>query len=336
MKMADQSTVSTSPFENLPFATNERFFRLLIHTKVDVIRPPDNKIFIAQRTDNIVEVWKGMAEHNFLSVPVLQKTKKKYYGFVDMYDIVKFVVEFFGETQLKNSEDWLKMAEASEEFRKKTVNDIMKYPLSRRNPFFPIHSGFTFFSAVETLAREKGLHRVPIIDQERNLITIITQSQILQILARNMDILGEKKNKPVHQTTSYFEEVVSVNEESTAFEAFKIMVEKDISGLAVIDKEGKLVAAISLKDLKSMSTDTRLFWRLYQTVHNFLLKVRKESNETGGDRPRTVVTVKPQDTLETVIKKLQEHKIHRVFIVDEHKKPVGVISLKDLLREIIS
>jgi len=304
---------------------------------VDVVRPPDNKIFVAQRTDRITDVWKGLVAHNFLSVPVLQKTKNKYYGFVDMYDIVKFVVEFFGTSEeLRNSDDWMKLAEASEEFQKKTVNDIMKYPLSKRNPFFPIHSGYTLFCAVEALSREKGLHRVPVVDDERKLITVITQSQIVNILHRNLDILGEKKDKPMNQMENYFEDVVCINEEDTTLEAFKIMVEKNVGALAVIDKEGKLTANISLRDLKAMSTDTRLFWRLYQTVHNFLLKVRKENNETSGDRPRTVVTVKPTDTLETVIKKLAEYKIHRVYIVDDHKKPVGVVSLKDVLREIIN
>jgi len=285
----------------------------------------------------VVDVWRGLVQHNFLSVPVLQKTKNKWYGFIDMYDIVKFVVEFFGETDaLKNSEDWFKLASESEEFKKKTVNDVMKYPLTRRNPFFPIHRGYSLFAAVEAMARESGLHRVPIVDDDRHLVTVVTQSQLVQILHKNLDLLGEKKDKPVNMMEKYFEDVYCIQEEAVALDAFKMMVEKNVSGLAVIDKEGKLTAAISMKDLKAMSPDARLFWRLYQTVHNFLLKVRKENNETSGDRPRTIVTVKPTDTLDTVVKKLAEHKIHRVFIVDDHKKPLGVISLKDVMKEIIS
>jgi len=319
------------------YPTSDKFLRILISTKVDVVRPPNNTIFVAQRTDLITEVWKGMVTHGFLSVPVLQKTKNKYYGFVDMYDIVKFVIEFFGETEdLKADQDWFKMASLHEEFKKKTVNDVMRYPLTRRNPFFPVKSGFSLFASVEAMARERGLHRVPVIGEDRQLITVVTQSQIVKLVAGSLDIIGERKNKPVILTDRYIEDVYTVHQDSLAIDAFRMMAEKNVSGLAVIDDDGKLVGALSVRDLKTMSTDGRMFWRLFQTIKNFILKVRRENNEKDGDRPRTVVTVKAFDTLESVIKKLAEHNIHRIFIVDDHKKPVGVISLKDVLLELLT
>jgi len=53
-------------------------------------------------------------------------------------------------------------------------------------------------------------------------------------------------------------------------------------------------------------------------------------------RPRFVVSAKMNDTLEQVIQKLVEHKIHRLYVIDDDHKPVGVISLKDILMEIIT
>jgi len=332
----------SAPITNLPsmnYPTSERFFHLLIRSKVDSIRPPDNKIFVAQRTDRVVDVWKGLVAHNFLSVPVLQKTKSKWYGFLDIWDIVKCAVDFFGVTdELKNTEDWLRIANAHEEFSKKVVKDIMKSPRTRRNPFFPIHSGFSLFSAIEAMAKERGLHRLPIIenDENRKLITMITQSHVIKLIAQNVDLLGARKNMPVSETTRFDEPVYTVHEDSVAMEAFKMMIEKEVSGLAVVDNDGKITGTISIRDLKALQVDGRMFWRLFQTVKNYLLKIRKENNELGGDRPRSVITVKGNETLENVIKKLSEHNIHRIFIVDDHKKPVGVISLKDVLYEIIS
>jgi CBS domain-containing protein len=316
------------------YTTSDQFIRLLVTAKVDEIRPPDNRIFVAQRTDRVVDVFRGLILHNFLSVPVLSKVKVKWYGLVDIYDIVKFVVGFFGETEeLKKDEDFFKLAEKSEEFQKKTVNDIMTYPIRKRNPFHPVNSGYSLMTAVEALARERGLHRVPVVDKDFNLISIITQSQLVQSFSKNIELIGDKKNKPINKTSHFPGEVLSVTENVIAMHAFKLMVEQNVSGLAVVNAEGKITGAISIRDLKAMSADGRLFWRLYQPLKEYLAKVNLETPADG--RPRRVVTVKPTDTLETAIRLLAEKRVHRVFIVDNEMKPVGVLSLKDVLLEII-
>jgi CBS-domain-containing membrane protein len=74
----------------------------------------------------------------------------------------------------------------------------------------------------------------------------------------------------------FFKEVISVSEDDKALDAFYLMVERDIQGLAVIDKEGKLVGNLSIRDLKIIGPDVEMFWRLQQTVKNFLVKVTAE------------------------------------------------------------
>jgi len=138
-------------------------------------------------------------KHNFLSVPVLQKTKHKWFGFIDLADIVLYVVQVsrfslhlvsvdhkepfltvhqnFGEEKLSMEEDFWKLVEREEEFQQKTVNDLMRYPLSRRNPFHPVKVGYSLLYAIEALAKEHNLHRIP--------------GTVLQILiAVNFSVLG--------------------------------------------------------------------------------------------------------------------------------------------------
>ena len=43
--------------------------------------------------------------------------------------------------------------------------------------------------------------------------------------------------------------------------------------MAVVDKAGKLVGNLSIRDLKLIGADVTMFWRLQQTVKNFLDKV---------------------------------------------------------------
>jgi len=48
-----------------------------------------------------------------------------------------------------------------------------------------------------------------------------------------------------------------------------------------------------------------------------------------------VISCHPTETIIHLIEKLSVLKIHRLYIVDEHHKPIGVISLGDLLSKIV-
>jgi hypothetical protein len=66
-----------------------------------------------------------LTKHGFLSVPVLQKKGLKYYGSVDLLDIVVNVVDTFGKTNLEKSENYWELVQKDEEFQSRLVNKIM-------------------------------------------------------------------------------------------------------------------------------------------------------------------------------------------------------------------
>jgi len=268
-----------SSFPQKPYKTSMEFIYTLATTPVQRLPIPDNKIFIAQRKDKIVDVWKGLIRHNFLSVPVLQAKGSKYYGFLDLADIVKYVVDTFGKDMVTQmSENYWEFVEKQEFFREKTVNDLMVYPLSRRNPFHPVTRGYSLFSAIELLARERGLHRVPVIDENRKLVHLVTQSQVVLYLHQNIHALGEVKNKPAGLVQNFDVQVLAVREDSFIMEAFDLMLSRNVTGLAVVNVEGRLVGNLSLRDLKAVQNDARMFWRLTETVKKFHRQVEERPN----------------------------------------------------------
>ena len=70
----------------------------------------------------------------------------------------------------------------------------------------------------------------------------------------------------------FFKTVLSVKEDDTAIVAFELMVMNNVQGVAVVDSEGKLVGNVSIRDLKIVGPDVSMFWRLQQSVKNFLVK----------------------------------------------------------------
>jgi len=310
---------------------------LLTNTKVESIWTRESKIFFAMRNDKITDVFKGLILHNFSSCPVLQKTKNKWYGFLDIHNIVKFIVHHFGEATLAGHTDVMKLLDETENFKDLQVNDLMKNPMGILTPYHPMYTGYSLFSAYEVMARS-NLHRLAIVDKDRKLVSVITQSQLVEFAFRNITLLGAKRSKLVKDMPYNLHEVYHVKPNDLALKAFSVMSENNVTGIAVLDDNGILVDQISMRDLKAMAPDGKLFWRLYKPVSDYLNNVKRSRTDPHSlERPNHIITVTPNDTLETVMGLIVNNRIHRVWVVDSvsHQKPIGVISLRDIMLEVI-
>ncbi len=62
------------------------------------------------------------------------------------------------------------------------------------------------------------------------------------------------------------------------------------------------------------------------------LEVVKE--QTRG--VRTVHVCRRDTSLGAVISTLVQHRVHRVFVIDESEQPIGVVSLRDVIAELLT
>jgi hypothetical protein len=61
----------------------------------------------------------------------------------------------------------------------------------------------------------KGAHRAPVMDDRNDIKAIITQSDIVQLLFNNMDVLGDMKEKTIQELKIGTHEVISMSIEGT-------------------------------------------------------------------------------------------------------------------------
>jgi CBS domain-containing protein len=294
---------------------------------VDNLKTEENKIFICKKDDKLVDVWKGLVKHNFHSVPVLLKNSSKYFGVLDLHDICKFVLNHFGKEELQTIEDFWKHVEKSNKLKNIAVDDVMKSPLTRENPFKPVSTGYSLHFALELMARETNLHRIPIISKERKLVNMLTQSRLVQFFHENKKILGNRLNKPISLLGTSTSGVISVKDTQLAIDAFTLMQTHDITAVAVLDSKGHLTGVISETDLKTISEDGSLFYKLHQDAKTFVKLV--------GAKSKKLVVAKFGDSFGEVIDKLSETHVHRAFVVNDENKPTGVIALKDIIADIM-
>lgn len=214
----------------------------------------------------------------------------------------------------------------------------MKYPRTNKNPFHPVRACYSGFAVVEALAKDPNLQRIAVIDDERNVVNIVTQSDVLGYVASRPELITEgKKAKTLAQCNNLLKPVMTVNEEDTVFNAFSSITRAQVHGAAIVkttDEGDRITGNLSLRDMKNLGFGVEKYWRLHRmNIHNYMLHLKQEREK--GARPRSWVTVKDSETLFGAIQKLQENNLHHIYILDDHKRPIGVVSIQDILLELI-
>jgi CBS domain-containing protein len=330
---------TTDAAANAPsFVTDPSFFTKLLAKPAQKFVEGEKVVYVVNRDTKIIDVWNIMLKYNILSLPVLQKTEHRYHGFIYIADIVKWLTDKFASEETRGSEHFWAQIQAVDVFEELKVDDLMKYPISIRNPYHPVQKGYSMMHVAELLAREPQLHRVPIVNKNRELINLITQSKIVKFVHSHVGELGSKSRKPLKQFANVIHQVVCIDEEKQAIEGFELLTKNHVSGIAVTDKEGRITGSLALRDMKCVSTyygHIRQLWRFYMPLRNFLRHLSEEY-EKKHSRPHKVVYCNETDTLEMALTKLVNNNVHRIFIVNDENNPIGIVSLKDILLELIT
>jgi len=204
-------------------------------------------------------------------------------------------------------------------------NPSIKY-LSKRNPFRPVKPTSTLYD-VAILLHETHCHRVPVV-HEGKCVGIMSQSALIKFLSENRDSIAEDVTQTLEDIKIGIKFVVTVPEESTAHEAFSIIEKSNLSGIGVVDEDGKLVGNTSARDIKYFVLDKGQL-SLDEPIMDYLASVR-QSQLVEKDRV-PVSTVRISATIGRVIGLMGKTQYHRLFIVDSEGKPIGVLSVSDIL-----
>eukprot|EP00004_Rigifila_ramosa_P018790 TRINITY_DN4714_c0_g1_i2.p4 TRINITY_DN4714_c0_g1~~TRINITY_DN4714_c0_g1_i2.p4 ORF type:complete len:205 (-),score=47.96 TRINITY_DN4714_c0_g1_i2:49-663(-) len=171
-------------------------------------------------------------------------------------------------------------------------------------------------------------HRLALFDKRGAITNIVSQSDVVKYLSGHTDKLGELRTKTVGELTGT-SHPICIRQEKPAVEAFELMDKHRVSGVGVIDHEGVLVSAISSSDLRGITA---------ADLSKLLLPVERFLARTPGNaafhQMQPPITCTADETLATIVKRLAHHKAHRIFVVDHAGKPVGVVSLSDILVEL--
>jgi CBS domain-containing protein len=131
-------------------------------------------------------------------------------------------------------------------------------------------------------------------------------------------------------------EVVTISPDTTVAEAARLMLDRRISGLPVVDRTGALVGLVTEGDLLrrgETGTDRRhSAWLALLLGPGHLAREYAHEHGRRCDEvmARKLVTVAPETRLAEVVHAMERHRIKRVPVV-QNERLVGIISRANLL-----
>ncbi|KAI9476305.1 MAG: hypothetical protein EXX96DRAFT_486283 [Benjaminiella poitrasii] len=208
--------------------------------------------------------------------------------------------------------------------------------LSQKNPFYSIMPEATLLSAVEEFAY--GTHRVCVLNPDGSIKGILSQSTVAKYLFENQRHFPDIEcmlNKTLRQLGLGVSDVIAVNADSPVLDALELMSKHDISSVAVLGHMGVVLGNISMTDVKHVIKSYRhqLLWK---TCFQFVSLVRTEQGINDGQDRLPVFDVRLDTTLGFTVAKLLATKSHRVWVIDDREKAIGVVSITDVMRAIAS
>jgi CBS-domain-containing membrane protein len=113
--------------------------------------------------------------------------------------------------------------------------------------------------------------------------------------------------------------VVSVD--ATIEEAEELLRVHRITGLPVVDLSGRLAGVISQTDL------------LYLAVPTIQALIRHHDSglRVGEVMSTPAVTIEATESIRGAARRMHDERLHRLVVVDDHGRPVGVISGMDFV-----
>jgi CBS domain-containing protein len=136
-------------------------------------------------------------------------------------------------------------------------------------------------------------------------------------------------------------DVITVTTDTPVGEVARILVEHSISGLPVVDADGRVVGVVSegdvlVREAGHAPPSRRPLARFFGPGREARVAQEKVEAETAGELMTSpAMTLEPFRTLRAAAEIMTAHKVNRLPVVDEDGKLLGIVSRADLVRAFV-
>lgn len=213
------------------------------------------------------------------------------------------------------------------------------------------HNGVKRLVTVDTEGKCTGFYSTSMaisdIRQQAHLLRAFTQCSVEQCL----DLCRDKRttsttdediemyNKEVDRNN-----VISLPITATAFEAFNIMINRNITGIALMDTQNRLTGTLSIRDLRAVGNKFEHLDRLALSLKEFKTLALKEHPQIAPSTHWASDSKVPagcryveyeRGTMRDVLLALNDGNLGRLLIMNAEGTVCGIITLHDVIRTLL-
>jgi len=174
--------------------------------------------------------------------------------------------------------------------------------------------------------------RIPLIDMDdetgrETVVCVITQYRILKFIAVNNEHNTVLLKKPVRDIgLGTYSNLATARMTDTVLSAVHMMVKHNISCIPIVDKHGHVLNVFEAVDIIPCIKGG-VYDDLDKTIGDALCK---RPDDSPG-----IYSCSPDDRLDSIFETLRKSRVHRLIVVDDESKLIGIISLSDIIRYVL-
>ncbi|RDD53997.1 MAG: CBS domain-containing protein [Candidatus Korarchaeota archaeon NZ13-K] len=130
-----------------------------------------------------------------------------------------------------------------------------------------------------------------------------------------MPLLRRKRELPLRVEDVMTSPAVTVKMDTPVEEAAKVMDEKRISSILVVDEGGKLVGIFTDRDLRFAAANGKIGKGI--PIHMLMTE--------------NPITISPSDPITEALRKMRDADVKHLPVVDKENRPVGIVAVRDVL-----
>ncbi|KJE89943.1 protein kinase [Capsaspora owczarzaki ATCC 30864] len=284
------------------------------HTCYDLV-PDSGKIIVFEVNLLVRKAFYALLQNGLRSAPIWDSSRQQFVGMLTVTDFIN-ILRFYYKSPLVTMDE-------VEEHRIQTWREVVSTKLPAK--MISVEPMATLYDAARILVMSR-IHRLPLIDSASNsAVAVLTHKRILHFMYNSM----KQTSPPAFLSHSIgqlnigtYKNIATASPDTPLIIVLNVFAEKRVSCLPIVDETGVVIDVYAKYDVINLARE--------RTYNNLDVPVL-EALSHRAEGFEGVVTCLKTDSFKSILDSIVCTHVHRLIVVDNNKRVIGIVSLSDIL-----